>query len=603
MRPLSQAAMPLRWALVAAVVLGQCTTEAFLPSAEYAATLHLTDASCTAASATWAGEATAACAAPDCSFTAGDASSCAPGCTYAAVVPESCAVAVHPRIGEARVQTTCALVPACEATDAAACERQVLDGKAGTCTDAGDCAYTAATPGVAEQCKATQLAVCAAVDIGADATCAGVSGCAVANVCTVSAGFGSCARTKPSVEMCYATYVTAPEGAGATAACADDWRPAGCEGPRADCEEAWTGNEWDMYRVRHVACSGRQGGRCAIKGMPCTAANGLTVDSCVATDEAACAAVVPADCSFTAGDASSCGAGCAYDSGADTCASDGSMATACGNAGACSYTAPNAANGVAESCAATAHDACAAVTADGTVELAVHDTAYATAADVTKADVSATSYDVQADCAAATGCTYTPSDFFIAAASEADCEVMAAGGVWTDVVPASCSRADGTSIDDPPDSDEHCAAEKAACRSTASCNTVLGEITTASGAGTSVADLVTTYTDGTDRGVEFAALVECMTPYTVTKTKFDYHGGACKWPGSEAAGFVQATLDLIGTTIQQTIIVPEYVDSTQCRWSISCPGTEKEPVVNVTADTHMPHHTIPNNASTIPTAG
>ena len=358
-----------------------------------------------------------------------------------------------------------------------------------------------------------------------------------------------------------------------TAACLDDWRPDGCEGPRAACEQAATGNTWDMYGVRHVPCSSRQGGLCSISGGSCTAPAGTIQESCTPIDDAVCAAISPPDCRYAAGDQGSCGAGCVYtaaDSGAnppvvESCQPEsGFMQTACTNAGDCTYAAPDAAAGTAESCVATHKAACASVVVNGTA-LTMHGTVY----------------NSQDKCEAVQGCSYTASDFFVIAADKAECEIRDSGGQWTDATAATCTRADGSSIDDPPDSTEPCVEEKVACRGTPACNSVLAEITDASLGGTSAADLSVTYGDGTDRGAEFAALVECMTPYTEVKSTFDSLGGACSWPASASAGFVQATLVLSGTTAQQTVNVPAYADDMKCRWSVACDGTDREPVVNV----------------------
>jgi hypothetical protein len=560
--------------LVAALlVLGQCSTEAFIPSDEYAATLHLTESTCTGAGAAWVAASSAFCTAPDCSFTANDPDSCGFGCTYGAEVVEVCTAVASSTMGEAVSETTCELSPICEATDAAACAAVVLDGAESTCTGAGDCVYTAEAVGVPEQCKAAQSDACAQIDRASDASCESVSGCSPTNTCSKLTGHGSCVRTLPRPEMCTATDLPLADGDAATAACVDDWRPYGCDESRTACEEAATGNTWDMHGVRHVPCSSRQGGLCSIEGAPCTAPSGAVRESCAATDEAVCAAVVTPPCYYVSGVAGTCGTGCVYtaaDSNADppvaeSCEpADGAMQTACNDAGDCTYTPPDALTGTGELCAATHKAACAEVVVNGT-GLTVHGTTYST----------------EDECETVTGCMHTPSDFFIIAADERECEIRDSGGVWTNATAATCTRADGTSIDDPPDSTEPCVAEKAACRGTPACNSVLEAITTASLAGTSATDLSATYTDGTDRGAEFAALAECMTTYTDTKQTFDSFGGACGWPASDAEGFVQTTLVLAGGTAAQTVSVPAYVDETRCRWSVTCAGAEREPVVNV----------------------
>eukprot|EP01043_Picozoa_sp_COSAG02_P027157 COSAG02_NODE_1588_length_11795_cov_1295.418348_4_plen_682_part_00 len=495
------------------------------------------------------------------------------GCTYAAEVVEACTAVVSSSIGEALSETTCALNPVCEATDATVCAAVVLDGTESTCTGAGDCAYTAAATGVQERCEAAQSASCAQIDRAADNACTSVAGCSPTNVCSVVTGHGSCERTAPAPEMCTATDLTVADADAATAACLDDWRSYGCEGPRSACEQAATGNSWDMYGVRHVPCSSRQGGLCSISGGSCTAPAGTILETCTAIDEAACAAISPPDCGYDSGAPGTCGSGCVYtaaDSGAsppvvESCEPEsGFMQTACNNAGDCLYIAPDEAAGTTESCVATHKAACAAVVVNGT-GLTAHGTVY----------------NSQNECTATQGCMHTPSDFFVVAADKDECEIRDSGGQWTDTIAATCTRADGTSIDDPPDSSEPCVQEKAACRGTPACNSVLEQITTASLAGTSVADLSAIYGDNTDRGDEFAALVECMTPYVEVKRTFDLLGGACSWPASESAGFVQATLALSGTTAQQTINVPGYLDEMKCRWSVACDGSDREPVVNV----------------------
>lgn len=553
--------------------LGQDETEAFIPSDEYAATLHLTETTCVQAGAAWVSGTTAYCTAPDCSFTQGDAASCGAGCTYALEVVEACHAMPSGSVGEAVSSTTCELTPVCAAEATAACAAVVLDGTESTCTDAGDCVYTAQDVGVQELCEATQSAACAQVDRATDDGCTSVAGCVPTNTCSVVTGQGNCERTLPSPEMCTATDLTVADGDAATAACVDEWRPYGCEGPRTACEEAATGNTWDMHGVRHVACSSRQGGACSISGSPCTAPAGSIREACVAINEAACTAVVPPDCHHVFGVPETCGSSCVYtaeDSGADPPVAEscepqyGLMQAACIDAGECTYIAPDAQAGSDASCVATHRATCAAVVVNGT-GLTVHGTTYSS----------------QEECESVQGCEYIASDFFVIAADKTECEIRDSGGEWTNATAARCTRADGTSIDDPPDSTEPCVEEKAACRGTPGCNSVLEEITTASLAGTSAADLSVTYGDNTDRGAEFAALVECMTPYTETKQAFDLLGGACSWPASESEGFVQTTLALSGTTVQQTVNVPGYMDEMKCRWSVACDGPEREPVVNV----------------------
>ena len=78
----------------------------------------------------------------------------------------------------------CAYTEVCTATAAPICDAVVLDGVQATCTNAGDCSYTAADGGTPESCTATAAAVCGAVVLnGLPETCISAGDCTFVETC------------------------------------------------------------------------------------------------------------------------------------------------------------------------------------------------------------------------------------------------------------------------------------------------------------------------------------------------------------------------------------------------------------------------------------
>ena len=209
----------------------------------------------------------------------------------------------------------------CFARDAEACAEVVLDGTQGTCTAAGVCTYTAAA---AEGCTATDAGVCGAVDLTGNGN--------DASTCTDIIG--------PSGNPCVHTPATDPTGDPNDAADDDgDETPESC----AAQDDA--------------LCSGKtlipnDPDSCEVTGgVDCTW-NAVAIESCVATDLAACAAV---DAAVPNGDSSDClsassvasaarlAAGetvCVYTPGTSTCVGTAPSATGC----ICNYDAVDCAS-------------------------------------------------------------------------------------------------------------------------------------------------------------------------------------------------------------------------------------------------------------------
>ena len=454
-----------RAALVALAVLGQCSVLAFIPSDDYAATMHLTQATCEEAGATWADAVPASCTAQDCSFTAGVPGSCAQGCEYFAGHAEHYVVHESELMGK-----ICAQAPL-DAPGARPAEDW--------CLGWGDCAYSAGPPETCTQVPTT----CGLV--GPDPASCGTGTDANGNACAVISdpahpdvgtrcvsedgdclfvpalprgaapltGSGECEYVPEVPETCTHVDVDEAAAAAAAAACTDEWRPFGCEDARKACLEAPTGDSWDMYRVRHVACSSRQGGVCDSAGFPCTAPDGVVVEQCTATDETLCAAVtlngVPetctnaGDCTYTppAADyqpalAATCGSGtdaagnaCAVNQAGDGCVEpDCPFATSCQQPNQCVFVAAVAESGENEKCSAAHAEACAAVVVDGLPTTCTDET-HETCVDTVEGEIAT-------DCAAG----YTPGDVDTPSTScPAGCTLTAA----TAAVPATC----GTGVD------------------------------------------------------------------------------------------------------------------------------------------------------------